>query len=251
MIVQFPLWLGLILASLWCVSVCFSRIYLGVHSLLVSFLYTNNIGISPHSHTHTHARTHACTSSTQDILGGIFIAVTMFILITPFLDYIDTLILTTKFYPVYILLAVVFLLYIYPVDSKRWTVDRGDMAAILGVGLGVTIAYHLHGPYSDDLDPGPFVVSIPSIQVASLSIVRFVVGILLLLPTRFVMKLLCFKLLPAIMPAHGVRETAKRPLVELPYKIITYGAIGFNAIYLCPIMFEVCNIARFDEGTAV
>lgn len=128
--------------------------------------------------------------------------------------------------------------------------DRGDVAAILGVGLGVSMGFNLHGPYPDDLYPGPFVPSFPTIQGVSLSIVRFVVGILLLLPTRFVMKLLCFKLLPAIMPDHGVQETKKRPLVELPYKIITYGAIGFNAIYLCPIMFEVCNIARFDEGTA-
>ena len=35
--VQFPLWLGLLIAFTWCISVCLSRIYLGVHSLLVSY----------------------------------------------------------------------------------------------------------------------------------------------------------------------------------------------------------------------
>ena len=33
---QFPAWLGLLIACGWCFSVCASRIYLGVHSILVS-----------------------------------------------------------------------------------------------------------------------------------------------------------------------------------------------------------------------
>lgn len=128
--------------------------------------------------------------------------------------------------------------------------DRGDTAAILGCFIGVIAGFSVHGPYPDDLDPGPYVISMPSLQVASLSLVRFVVGILLVLPTRFLMKLLCFKFLPAIMPTHGVQEVVKRPMVELPYKLITYSAISFNAIYLCPIMFEICNINRWETGAA-
>ena len=72
-------------------------------------------------------------------------------------------------------------------------------------------------------------------------------GLLLLLPTRFLMKLLCYNLLPVIMPTHGVKEKAKRPLVELPYKIFTYGALGFNAIYLCKVVFEICGISRWEN----
>ena len=149
-----------------------------------------------------------------------------------------------------IITAVIFFLYIYPVDKTRWTMDRGDTAAILGVFIGIISGFNIHGPYPDDLDPGPYVISLPSLHVASLSLIRFVVGILLVLPTRFVMKLLCFKLLPAIMPTHGVKDVVKRPLVELPYKLITYSAISFSAIYLCPIMFEICNISRWEKGTA-
>jgi hypothetical protein len=58
------------------------------------------------------------------------------------------------------------------------------------------------------------------------------------------MKLLCYKLLPVIMPTHRVKEVVKRPLVELLYKIITYGAIDFNAMYLSKIVFEMCGISR-------
>ena len=103
--------------------------------------------------------------------------------------------------------------------------------------------------YPDDLDPGPFEISVPSLNLVGICIVRFFVGVLLLLPSRLIMKLLCFKLLPVIMPTHGVEEVVKRPLVELPYKIITYGTIGFG-IYLAAIVFEICNISRWEEGTS-
>ena len=142
-------------------------------------------------------------------------------------------------------LLVIFLLYIYPVDPNKWTMDRGDTGAILGSGMGVILGFHLHGRFPDDFDSGPFVIAMPSLQVIGASVVRFVVGVLLLLPTRFVMKLLCFRLLPAIMPTHGVKEVVKRPLVELPYKIITYSMIGFNAVYLVAYVFEICGISRW------
>ncbi len=144
-----------------------------------------------------------------------------------------------------IILATIFLLYIYPVDSQNWSRDRGDTGAILGSSMGFMVAHCIQGPLPDDLDPGPFLVTMPSIHVMSLCVVRFVVGLLLLLPTRFVMKLLCYKLLPVIMPTHGVQEVGKRPLVELPYKIITYGALGINTVYLSNVVFEICGISRY------
>ena len=128
--------------------------------------------------------------------------------------------------------------------------DRGDTAAIWGVGVGVIMAFWYHGPYPDDLDPGPYIIAFPSLQTITMCVIRFIVGILLLVPVRFLMKLLCFKLLPAIMPTHGVEEVVKRPLVELPYKIITYSAIGFSSAYVAPVVFEICNIARWEEGVA-
>ena len=187
----------------------------------------------------------------QDIIGGILISVVILAIIAPLMDSFDHFILYSDLYgAVVIIFLIIFLLYIYPVDPNKWTMDRGDTAAILGVGLGCALGGWVHGPYPDDLDPGPFEISVPSLNLVGICLVRFVVGILLLLPTRFIMKLLCFKLLPVIMPTHGVEEVVKRPLVELPYKIITYGTIGFNASYLAAIVFEVCNISRWEEGTA-
>ena len=168
----------------------------------------------------------------------------------PAIDTIDNFVLYSNYFMIALPSLVVFLLYIYPVDPKCWTMDRGDTGAILGSGLGIIMAVSYHGPYPDDLVTGPFTIALPSLLEVWMSLLRFVVGILLLLPTRFIMKLLCFKLLPSIMPTHGIEEVVKRPLVELPYKIITYGAIGFNTVWLAPVVFEICDIARWPHGVA-
>ena len=160
------------------------------------------------------------------------------------MDTFDYCLFHYQYTPILLILSVIFLLYIYPVDSQSWSRDRGDTAAILGAFLGLMLGHCALGPSPDDLDPGPFSLTFPTISILSLCVVRFIVGLLLLLPIRFVMKLLCFKLLPTIMPTHGIREVGKRPLVEMPYKIITYSFLGFNILYTSRAIFHVCGISR-------
>lgn len=212
---EFPFALGLMIAVIWWMSVCISRLYLGVHTVL-------------------------------DILGGIAISLFVLAIAIPCTNLMDDFIFNSFMAAPTGILIVIVLLYIYPVEPQHWSMDRGDTAAILGSGLGVYLASVVQGPSPDDLAHGPFHFTVPTLAVFGLGVVRFIVGILLLLPTRFIMKLLCFRLLPAIMPTHGVEEVVKRPLVELPYKIITYGAIGFNALYLSHIVFQICGINRWD-----
>ena len=160
-----------------------------------------------------------------------------------FLESIDGFLMGSSFGPLIALAAVIFMLYIYPVEKDRWSMDRGDTAAILGVGLGTFMGCWLNTPM-DDILTGPFPVRLFSYHTVVMSLVRFVVGILLVIPTRFIMKMICFKTLPFIMPTNGVEEVRKRPLVELPYKIITYTSIGFNVAYLSPLFFNLINISR-------
>lgn len=204
----------LVIALIWWISVCTSRIYLGVHSVL-------------------------------DVIGGFLVAIFMLSITIPFMETFDQFILYWPYYPQIAVGIVLFSIYIYPVE-KRWTMDRGDTCAILGVGLGITIGFNLYGPFPDDILSGPIEVTLPSAQVVGFSILRFIVGILLILPNRFIMKLLCFRLLPSIMPTHGVEEVQKRPLVELPYKIIVYTSIGLQCIFV-PAFFEMCGIGRFNN----
>ena len=182
----------------------------------------------------------------QDVIAGILISAVLLSILIPHLETMDDIIFNWPHLPPVAIAAVVLALYVYPVED-RWTMDRGDTGAILGVGLGVILGVHFFGPFPDDLDAGPFVIKLPSLQIIGLCFIRWIVGILLLLPTRFIMKLLCFRLLPAIVPTHGVEEVAKRPLVELPYKVITYSSIGFNAVYLSTIVFEISGISRWQS----
>ena len=56
--------------------------------------------------------------------------------------------------------GVIFALVIYLVE-KRWTIDRGDTAAILGSAVGVNIGSWLY-PSPDNSVVGPFPVRLAS-----------------------------------------------------------------------------------------
>ena len=178
-------------------------------------------------------------------MGGVLISVVMLALSVPLLGPLDLYLLHSSAAAPLSLVVVIILLYVYPVESHRWTMDRGDTAAILGVGIGVVWGSYMLGEVADDLLLPPLQFSWPPLTDIYLFIVRFVLGVLLLVSTRFVMKLLCFRLLPALMPTGGVEEVGKRPWVELPYKVITYGTIGFNCTYTSIHLFRVFGICRY------
>ena len=169
----------------------------------------------------------------------------MLALSVPLLGPLDIYLLHSPITAPLSLAVVVLLLAIYPVDPHQWTMDRGDTAAILGVGLGIVIGSNFLGEIADDLLQPPIQLQWPVLTDIYLYIVRFVLGLLLLVTTRFIMKLICFRLLPALMPTGGVEEVGKRPWVELPYKVITYGAIGFNCVYTSIHLFRAFGICRY------
>ena len=157
----------------------------------------------------------------------------------------DNVIFGSDHITIKLLVLVVILLYIYPVKRNTWSCDRGDCAALLGAVCGMALGIELTGRSPDDTLPEPIVVGLPTMTKVWLGLVRMVLGSIFLLTIRFVMKLLCFRLLPAIMPSHGVEDVRRRPLVELPYKIITYGTLGYFVICVAPVMFEICGISRW------
>lgn len=178
------------------------------------------------------------------MIGGVSVSLLMLAVLLPPLSYIDSFIFNSNLFLIVAPLIILFLLYIYPIEDI-WTPDRGDTAAILGTLLGSLSAMHFNGPYPDDLLVGPFPVAFPNYQLIMYSLLRFIIGILLVFPVRFIMKLLCFRFLPAVVPSHGVEDVGKRPLVVLPYKIVTYTAMAFSAIYIAPKVYELCNVSRY------
>lgn len=203
---------GVFIAFMWCVSVSLSRLYLGVHSVM-------------------------------DILGGISLSIVILIFSICVMETVDKFFLYFPLSPLVAMGGVIFALAIYPVE-KRWSIDRGDTAAILGSAVGVNIgSWMYHSP--DNSIMGPFPVRLASFDEFKMYLLRFFIGVVFLFLDKLIVKRLCLWILPAIMPTGGEKDVSKRTWVELPYKIITYGSIGIGAACFVPLVFDYLDIARF------
>ncbi|CAL8274027.1 unnamed protein product [Merluccius merluccius] len=209
---EYPFLLGLGLALVWSVLVCVSRIYMGMHSILdvvVGFLYS-----------------------------GLILLVFM-----PALDAVDGFNLTYRYAPLLIVsLHLALGLFSFTLDT--WSTSRGDTAQILGTGAGVALASHVNyhlgllpDPTPDQL---PYTVSPLSAGLLGLVLVRLVLGVLVLMATRAVMKAVTIQVVCRLLgvPSGDVRKARQHMGVELPYRYIVYGTVGFAVLFLVPLLFS-------------
>ena len=72
---------------------------------------------------------------------------------------------------------------------------------------------------------------------------RSVIGILILVPIRFILKFLFYRVLPALcgnkLPVH---ELCKLQHYELPYKFLTYNVLGIFITLFIPLSFELLGV---------
>ncbi|KAJ8411712.1 hypothetical protein AAFF_G00153500 [Aldrovandia affinis] len=109
---EYPFMLGLVLAFSWCIVVCLSRIYMGMHSIL-------------------------------DIIAGFLYSMLILLVFQPALDVIDNFNLTCQYAPLIIIsLHLGMGLFSFTLDT--WSTSRGDTAQILGSGAGVALGSHLN-----------------------------------------------------------------------------------------------------------
>ena len=159
------------------------------------------------------------------------------------LETVDQFFLHYPLSPLVAISGVIFALAIYPVE-ERWSIDRGDTAAILGSAVGVNIGSWLY-PSTDNSVVGPFPIRLVSFHEFQMYLLRFLIGVVILFLDKMIMKQLCLWILPVIMPTGGEKDVSKRTWVELPYKVITYGSIGIGAACVVPLVFDYLNISRF------
>lgn len=103
---------SILIASIFCLWVCSSRLYLGMHSLL-------------------------------DVIAGIIYSLLMLILVMPILEPVDKFMLENQLSP---LLALIFgysICYYYP-SLKKWSTARGDTTIIIGTVVGFSIGSNLN-----------------------------------------------------------------------------------------------------------
>ncbi|KAG9336615.1 hypothetical protein JZ751_002962 [Albula glossodonta] len=214
---EYPFMLGLVLAFSWCILVCMSRIYMGMHSIL-------------------------------DIIAGFLYSILILVVFQPALDLIDSFNLTCQYAPLIIIsLHLGMGLFSFTLDT--WSTSRGDTAQILGSGAGIALGSHLSHRLGLAVDPPlsqlPFSMPPLTAWLVGTCLLRFALGVVVLLLTRAIMKALTIPLVCRLtgIPCHDVRKARQHMEVELPYRYIVYGTVGFNTVYLVPQIFHCLNLS--------
>ena len=220
---DYPLWIGVLIAGIWCILVCGSRLYLGMHSLL-------------------------------DIVAGLLLAGSMMAILLPVIDWLDHLHLTSRYSPIFLFTGLIGMALFYP-KSERWSPARGDTNVIIGAGAGILFGSWLNyqlGIVKGPAGEPPFPIIWPGFDVAILAILRAVIGIVCMGGARFFGKTIGLRL-PCYLRGLDVNdaEVRKRASVEVPFKLVTYVSVGITITFLSPCVFRRLNIERETMFTEV
>ncbi|XP_027134526.1 sphingosine-1-phosphate phosphatase 1 isoform X2 [Larimichthys crocea] len=220
---EYPFSLGFSLALCWCLVVCVSRIYMGMHSIL-------------------------------DVIAGVLYSSLILLFFLPALDLIDSFNLTCRYAPL-IIISFHLGLGLFSFNLDTWSTSRGDTAQILGTGAGVALASHVNHLLGLMPDPTPeqlpFTFPTLSTGLVGVAMLRFVLGVLALVATRALMKAITIPLVCWVfgVPSGDVRKARQHMEVELPYRYIVYGTVGFNVLFLVPLLFSYMQLSR-EEAAA-
>ncbi|XP_018550053.1 sphingosine-1-phosphate phosphatase 1 [Lates calcarifer] len=214
---QYPFLFGFCVALSWSVLVCVSRVYMGMHSIL-------------------------------EVITGFLYSLLILAFFQPILDKIDTFYMMGHYAPLAIIVSHVSLgLVAFSLDS--WSTSRGDTAQALGTGVGAALATHVNYQLGLMLDPplSSLPLTLPSLSTGLVvrSLLRFLIGVVVLLITRMVMKAMTIPFLCRLfgLPTDDVRRARQLMRVELPYRYIVYSVVGFSCVCVVPLLFRILNLA--------
>uniref|UniRef100_UPI0037E7D0C8 sphingosine-1-phosphate phosphatase 1-like n=1 Tax=Semicossyphus pulcher TaxID=241346 RepID=UPI0037E7D0C8 len=214
---EYPFLFGLSVALSWSVLVCVSRVYMGMHSIL-------------------------------EVITGFLYTLLILAFFQPLLEKIDSFYMTDRYAPLVIILSHVSLgLVAFSLDS--WSTSRGDTAQALGTGAGAALATHVNYQLGLLLDHPlsslPLTFPPLSISMVALSLLRFFIGVAVILVTRMVMKAVTIPFLCRLfgLPSDDVRQARQHMKVELPYRYIVYSVVGFSCVSVVPLLFRILNLA--------
>jgi len=207
---------GLVIALSWCTLVCLSRLYLGMHSVL-------------------------------DIIAGLIYVCLLLPVYLSIVEPMDNLLLSAWWAPLAIILVPLVALAYYP-PLDRWSSARGDTSLIVGTATGVMLAYWFSnqcGLISAPLTPAPYEMATPTLSSLATSFVRLVLGALLLVLTRQIIKTASMTVTCWIQGLNKREEKTRQMLsVELPTKFVTYNCIALVCIIVAPQLFIYLGIER-------
>ncbi|KAL7400790.1 hypothetical protein ABVT39_017901 [Epinephelus coioides] len=205
---------GLLIALTLSSLVCLSRLYTGMHSVL-------------------------------DVICGALISAIILFFTYPYWETFDNFQLQSSISPVVALSLLLFLSYTYP-ELDHYSPTRGDTTTILGVGAGCSVGYWVNEQLGETFEPkGVLPVPLPTLTptVLALGAARFMVGAVALVGTRQVVKTLSLQVLYAWYSVPKSDDSArKKREIEVPYKFVTYTAVGLVNSILVNRVFILLGI---------
>lgn len=214
---QYTFLFGFSVALSWSVLVCVSRVYMGMHSIL-------------------------------EVITGFLYTLLILAFFQPILEKIDTYYMMGHYAPLVIIVThVSFGLVAFSLDS--WSTSRGDTAQALGTGAGAALATHVNYQLGLLLDPplSSLPLTLPPVSTGMVfrSLLRFLIGVAVILVTRMVMKAVTIPFLCRLfgLPSDDVRQARQHMKVELPYRYMVYSVVGFSCVCFVPVLFRIINLA--------
>ncbi|XP_077367671.1 sphingosine-1-phosphate phosphatase 1-like [Festucalex cinctus] len=216
---QYPFMLGLCVALCWSLLVCVSRVYMGMHSVL-------------------------------EVITGFLYSLLILAFFRQTLDKIDDFYMTHAYAPLVIVVSHVSGgLLAFSLDS--WSTSRGDTAQALGSGAGIALATHANHQLGLLAEPPPSALplALPPLGAGAgalaRTLLRSAAGVAVVLLTRALMKAAAIPLLCRLagLPTDDVRRARQRMAVELPYRYVVYGVVGFTCMCVVPLLFRLVGLA--------
>lgn len=189
-----------------------------------------------------------CSFLLQDVIAGFLYSVLILLFFLPALDLIDGFNLTCRYAPL-VIVSLHLGLGLFSFNLDAWSTSRGDTAQILGTGAGVALASHVN--HLLGLMPDPTLEQLPlsmpalSTRLVGVAVLRHVLGVLVLVAMRALMKAITIPLVCRVfrVPSTDVRKARQHMEVELPYRYIVYGTVGFNVLFLVPLLFSYMQLS--------
>ncbi|KAK5868244.1 hypothetical protein PBY51_009276 [Eleginops maclovinus] len=196
--IQFQFEWGLLIAVTLSSLVCLSRFYTGMHSIL-------------------------------DVLCGVLISALILCSTYPYWESIDHFQLTSSASPLVAMGLTILLNYTYP-QLDHYSTTRGDTSTILGVGAGCSVGYWVDHQLGGTRHPlGEIPALLPPLTAGAVARggARSLLGMMALLGTRQLVKTLSLKVLYSYYRVgDGDTGARRRREIEVPYKFVTYMAVG-------------------------